>query len=884
MARWTGGLLIALLSATAAWGQTVPPHSALVDSLLAWRDARRPDRVESAAGPAIEAARRTGDSADLLSLLLIRGATRAGFGRARSAEVDLREGLALAIAAGDSLRWRQCLRWLSVAIGSQGRGTEAADLYAELERLAQAADDSLHLGWAWVGLAYDHYLQGRADAAGSTYARAARLLNRLGETAGAIWAWNGRALALRQAGRFREARDAFSEVLKLATASDDVVNAALAMDQLGRLDLQLGDPGRAVKLFRRSAAIHRDHQHHREGLVPSIDMATAYVMQGRHEEAEATLDSVLIVCRDLGLGDLTWLAESQLIDSWLDRGRPGAATARCRKLMAGSEAPSRLATTEIRLRLARALSERDSLDAAIAILDAVRAQGAGAVSLELRASAMQGELLVDRGRPGAATRILRPAIAAARRAGSGAELVVLLTHLGRALQALDLPDSALTIYTQAIASWEDVRAWPTDPVWREQRGTVSGSLFAHAVAARLARSPDLAEAWSWAQRHKARTLQERMHGPGAGGPAATAPDLATFQKRSLRPHEVFLDLIEGERVGVLFCVTRDTAFADLMPGRRVSAPRLRRLADVVRSPAIDDPRPAMQLAAELLKTWPIAARSLAQKAATVIWSPDGSWHQLPTALLDWTGTVTRIPAAGVLTRLQDRSDRNLDTATILAVSGPDPADGSPLPGAAREVAWLQNRYRNVRRWTDTLRVGESPWLEANILHFATHTLLDVNQPWQTSITLGSAPPASLRAADVAEMNLRARLAVLAGCTTAGQRVVGGDGLIGLAAAFLAARTPAVLATLWPVDDAVAFQVTTAFYAGLAEGLTAAGALDRARRSCLGHELTRAPRHWAAFVIVGDGQVTLPLRRRASRWPWALGLGALAAVAWTRGRR
>lgn len=884
MARLLIGPLLLLVVATAAVAQPPAIQPALIDSLLAWRDAHRPDRVDSLAGPAIAVARAAVDTTQLVTLLLIRGASRAGFGQARTAEGDLREGGALAAARGDTLRRLQCLRWLGVAVGRQGRSGEAAAIYRDLEALARAADDSLHLGWAWVGLAYDHYLQGRSVAAGETYARAAGVLERCGETSGAVWAWNGRGLALRQAGRYREARTAFANVLALARATTDVVNEATALDQLGRLDLQLGDPGRAVARFRRSAEIHRSHQHHREGLVPSIDMATAWVMQGRFAEAEATLDSVLTVCRDLGLRDLELLAECQLVDSWLDQNRSGAAVARCRELLASGAMPSVMNATEIRLRLVRALTAQDSLTAATAVLSDVLAGGAGSAQLEIRATGLLGALLVDRNQARAAAQVLRPAVTTARAAGNEAELVLLLTHLGRAEMARGRVDSALAVYSRAIACWERVRAWPTDPVWREHRGTIAGSLFAQAVAARLESGDDLGAAWSWAQRHKARTLQERMLGPGAESPAEATPELEVFRQEILRPDEVFLDLIEGERIGVLFCVTRDTAFAAVLPGRRATEPRLRRLADLVRSPAIADAEPALQLAGDVVTVWPEAARRLAAGATTVAWSPDGSWHQLPAALLRWPGALARVPSAGVLAHLHERSDPPLETASILAVNGLGPAGDEPLPGADREVAWLRSRLRGVLPRSASDKIDLALWAQADVLHVAAHTLLDVHQPWNTGIALGSGRGGLMKAADVAGLDLRAQLAVLAGCTTAGDQVVGGEGLIGLAGAFLAARTPAVLATLWPVDDAVTFRVTTAFYEGLADGLTVAEALNQARRDCLTSPLTGAPRHWAAFVLVGDGDLTVPVRRRTPRWPWAVGCGLLAVAALVRARR
>ena len=807
-------------------------RTSLIDSLLTAFNTHQPDRVDSLSGPAIATARAADDSAGLVQLLLIRGATRAGFGQARIAEADLRESTDLADALADTVHGLQGLRWLGVAVGRQGRAAEAAELYRELADRAEAAADSLHLGWAWVGLAYDHYLNGRAEAAGETYARAAGVLARCGETSGAIWARNGQGLALRQAGRYREARAAFADLLTLAEAGGDIVNQAMALDQLGRLDLMLGDPGRAVTLFRRSAEIHRTHHHRREELVPRIDMGTALIMQGRYAEAETTLTTVLGECRELGLRDLEWLAAGQLTDTELARGRPGAARVRCRRLLAQGPAPSRLSDTEARLRLVRALADQDSVAAAITVLQDLLADGPGAVSLELRTAGLLGALLVDDQQPLAAVDVLQRAVAKAEDTGTEAALVVLLTHLGRAEIALDRPDAALAAYARAIDGWEHVRTWPNDPVWREHRGIIAGSLFAQAVTARLARpehpsdqddTDALAAAWVWAQRHKARTLQERMLGPAAGTGTPSLPDLPTFQHEVLRPGEVFIDLIEGERLGVLFCVTRDTVFAGSLPGRRAVAPVLRRLGDLVRSPAVDDPEPARRLAADLLSTWPAAARHRIAVATSVTWSPDGSWHRLPAALIAGANAVadndagttpatdpadppvewTRVPAAGVLARLRAAEQPGPIAPSIAAVAGPDPDGTGTLPGAAREIAWLESRFDRVRhlrpsaspeRSAQTMGAGLS---NADVLHLAAHTLLDVHQPWQTGITLADGPGGVLRATDVASLDLDAHLAVLAGCTTAGQRVIGGEGLIGLAGAFLAANTPAVLATLWP---------------------------------------------------------------------------------------
>lgn len=870
-----------------------PEFQSCLDSLVAWHEAGRPDKVDSLAGPAIAAARAAADTLRLLPLLTVRGAARAAVGNVRPAEADLREALALATDRHDTLRQLQTLRWLGIAVGRQGRTAEATGLFGSLETLASAADDSVHLAWAWVGLAYDHYLAGRSVAAAAAYGQAAGVLERGLDPQQAIWAWNGRALVLRQAGQFLEAREALRRVLALAEAAGDELNAAIALNQLGRIEMLIGDPGRAIDLFGRSAAIHRGRQQHREGLVPCIDLAGARLQQGRLTEAAALLDSVLVVCRDLGLRDLEVLAGNNLADVRLAQDRPAAAAVVCRDLLAAGEPPSHLAATETRLRLARALAERDSTAAAAALLQQILAAGAGSVALELDVGAQLGACRLALGDPQGALAVLIPAVARAGAAGLDEHALILWTQVGRAQRRVDRPDSARVAFARAVEAWERLRRRPDDPTWREHQGAV-GDLFAEAAANLLADPSvdgDLADAFALVQRGKARTLQERMMGPGAPAPAVPRiPTLAEVRARVLTRGEVLLDLVEGEQIAVLFVVTRDTALAALLPGRRVIAPRLRLLADAVTSPSVDDLIPVAALAGAALAEWPPGLTALLQDATLLTWSPDGSWHRFPLALLsgsavgsrpDGSLALARVPSVAVLARL--RAETKVDgDATLLAVCGPDPDGPGLLPGAEAETIRLAARYRGVRRSAGAV-FDAAAWRGAATLHLAAHTRLDPWRPWNTTITLARGDGGQVRAADIAVLDLDARLAVLAGCATAGTRIVGGEGLIGLAGGFLAARTPAVVATLWPVDDFAAARFMDPFYRALADGRTVAEALAVARRACRADPATAAPRHWAGYVVVGDGGTTVPLQRRAARWPLALVLLAAAGGAVVRAR-
>jgi tetratricopeptide (TPR) repeat protein len=148
----------------------------------------------------------------------------------------------------------------------------------------------------------------------------------------------------------------------------------------------------------------------------------------------------------------------------------------------------------------------------------------------------------------------------------------------------------------------------------------------------------------------------------------------------------------------------------------------------------------------------------------------------------------------------------------------------------------------------------------NILHFATHGVLDARNGLQSALALASDSGdgyALLSARDIADMRLTASLAVLSACETAlGQRS-GGEGLLGLAWAFRAAGCGCVTASQWRVDDLATARLMTAFYTGLRGGLDKAEALRQAMLRVAADPQSADPFYWAGFVLMGE---TSPLPR------------------------
>ena len=92
------------------------------------------------------------------------------------------------------------------------------------------------------------------------------------------------------------------------------------------------------------------------------------------------------------------------------------------------------------------------------------------------------------------------------------------------------------------------------------------------------------------------------------------------------------------------------------------------------------------------------------------------------------------------------------------------------------------------------------------------------------------------------------LVVLSACQT-GLGMVTGDGVIGLARAFLVAGARSVVTSLWSVSDAATRVLMVAFYRAYFETGDKALAMQRAMLSVRGIQEFASPRYWAPFMLL-----------------------------------
>ena len=93
------------------------------------------------------------------------------------------------------------------------------------------------------------------------------------------------------------------------------------------------------------------------------------------------------------------------------------------------------------------------------------------------------------------------------------------------------------------------------------------------------------------------------------------------------------------------------------------------------------------------------------------------------------------------------------------------------------------------------------------------------------------------------------MVVLSGCATGDGRELRGEGVLGLTYRFLANGSHTVVASLWPVEDALTAKFMEEFYAAYRVSGRTADALRTAQLRTRG---TRASPVWSSFVVRANG--------------------------------
>ncbi|HET9863321.1 MAG TPA: CHAT domain-containing protein, partial [Steroidobacteraceae bacterium] len=154
------------------------------------------------------------------------------------------------------------------------------------------------------------------------------------------------------------------------------------------------------------------------------------------------------------------------------------------------------------------------------------------------------------------------------------------------------------------------------------------------------------------------------------------------------------------------------------------------------------------------------------------------------------------------------------------------------------------------------RVYTLPFDDLAVLHFATHASARQDSPDQSALYLSEYAPDGARIGDsritagqIAQSGMRADIVVLSGCATGDGSELRGEGVLGLTYGFLANGSGAVIASLWPIEDASTARFMKEFYGAYRASAQPAEALRAAQLRSRGAVASAV---WASFVVRANG--------------------------------
>jgi CHAT domain-containing protein/Tfp pilus assembly protein PilF len=424
---------------------------------------------------------------------------------------------------------------------------------------------------------------------------------------------------------------------------------------------------------------------------------------------------------------------------------------------------------------------------------------------------------------------------------------------GRVAEERGNLQAAELAYQRSVAILEDMRrtlGFDELKAWLlERKRQPFESLFL--LQARAGRAE---EALATVERAKSRTFQDALvHAtsavPATGWSAAVIradalrdllPAMSESPVAALLPVDRLLEALKDQRALVYFEAREELWLLDVAGGRirprrlATSLAQVRELAD--RSLANPDDPAAAEALGDLL----LPADLELPAGQTLYVVPDGALARLPFAALRRQGRwlvedLAVVYTPGLSTLASPPAGRQAASPPVVLA---DPrGDLAAAAAEGREVA----RFLGVEPHLGsaaTRRALETA-AGAPVLHIAGHAGWGPGGPW-LELADGQVAPAAILNARV-----RPRLVVLASCASAfpsGRSLWGSPG-----AAFLAAGSGSVLATLGSVEDRNARDLVRHFYR---EGgaIDPAEGLARAQRALLA--AGRPPSTWAPFVLLG----------------------------------
>jgi CHAT domain-containing protein/tetratricopeptide (TPR) repeat protein len=258
-----------------------------------------------------------------------------------------------------------------------------------------------------------------------------------------------------------------------------------------------------------------------------------------------------------------------------------------------------------------------------------------------------------------------------------------------------------------------------------------------------------------------------------------------------------------------------------------------------------------------------AAKSIG-KGSRVIVIADGKLHALNFETLVvpspqphyWIEDVIVMNASSL--QLLARAPRKPGQAPAMLLVGNAPSPDPSFPAllhAAAEMRAIEKRFpdRTVLEGANATPAAYNAAAPGKFayVHFVAHGEATREHPLDSAVILArdASSRYKLLAREVLAQPLTAKLVTISSCYGAGTRTYAGEGIVGLAWAFLRAGADQVIAALWEVNDVATPLLMDRMYAGIRAGKDPVVALRDAKLQFVrGTGSYRRPIHWAPFVL------------------------------------
>jgi tetratricopeptide (TPR) repeat protein len=843
-------------------------------------------RADSLLRLAMAEARQIDDRSAQVAALIGFTNTRSGDPTALYATLDTTRAL---LPPGDSRDRAEYLCRLGLYRGVRAE-RDASALVGQGIAMAQRLGERQLTGHCLEAEGLLQSLRTHDDSALATMERAAKLLRATHEHAGLSRIASRRSDILQSSGRLGEAKVALADLMAGARISRNLQRLSNGYGGLGMLALRVGDLPTAAEYFQRAERLNDSLGQAEGSMISRQNAGEVQAASGNLAAARATFLEAI------------------------------------ERATAGDYFEDMVLTRQMLARVAIRQGDSKEAERQLAAADSA-AHTRGMEDMRRGIVYDRGRLALAQGDASAAARLFTAFLG---RTDSTDRLIryTVRSRLAQAWAAAGELDRAERELSEAAGDLERWRA--TLDAGELRRYAYAATALGEydpqgpsaSVIAALARGGRAAAAFTLAERRRARALADRLTQADALRETADGPR-AAHRDRSATAAEIaaalpddrsaILEYVAGSEGAptTLFIVTRAGVQARLLPTGDSLARPVERYAALLESGEGGETL-ARSLGSALLGQ---AAQAVPTGVTRLIVVPDGPLHRVPFDALrlpDGRLAVERwaiglAPSATVATVLR-RGPRTLPAAgatpQLLALGDPafarerpasltregelfrgafDAAGGLPRLAASGDEAREVARYASgseVRLRADASEawLRRTPVAHFHVIHLATHALVDENSLARTSLALapGAGEDGFLSPADLSALELDADLVVLSACRTAGGVVVSGEGLQGLTTPLLEAGARSVIATQWRIGDRSTVALVRDLYDALARGAPVSEALRQAKLAAIGRGAPAS--EWAAFTVVGDPLVQVPLRvPPRDALPGWLAAGAALAV-------